>query len=437
MPLLAGVLLRDLKLDHLVGLLEAAEDRRRRLAHLKVDRAVLDLQDRGVVEAAVERVQVVVGGARAIVLEVAPVHVVVVDETAVEDQAAVRGQRARDHVGGVGVVAAVRRGAEASLRVGLEHEAAEVRDCAVDPVDGLLPEGDDARVERIERGQAADALRAAEVDRDEEAHAPGAERVGDARELGQELGREHARVGVDVVDRAGVDADRRHQARVVAHAREVGGDGVVLEEDRGAGVAALDGAVQVVPVIEHAHGRVGELLLVERGDRLAEVDLARQRERAVEHTAFVGAGDDQARRAGGDRLNEVRVIREIGGRAQRRRDRGLSGLERTQRAEHDRRLARRRRVHAQRAAERAAHGADDLVARRRQHDGVADRDHDRRKRVVARVGGRIGDRRVPEPGVVARLGASGERRGERGDHGRRRDQGSQTPLPRPRGTGHG
>ena len=43
---LPHVLLRDLQLDRLVRLLERAEQRRGRLAHLKIDRAVLDLNDR-------------------------------------------------------------------------------------------------------------------------------------------------------------------------------------------------------------------------------------------------------------------------------------------------------------------------------------------------------------------------------------------------------
>ena len=43
-PLLAEILLRDLQLDRFVRLLERAEERRRRLADLEVDRSVLDLQ---------------------------------------------------------------------------------------------------------------------------------------------------------------------------------------------------------------------------------------------------------------------------------------------------------------------------------------------------------------------------------------------------------
>ena len=88
--LLADVFLRDLELDGLVGFLEPAEERRDGLAHLEIDGAVLDLDDDVVVELAVERMEVVVGGAGAVVLGIAPVEVVVVDEGAIEDDAAVR-----------------------------------------------------------------------------------------------------------------------------------------------------------------------------------------------------------------------------------------------------------------------------------------------------------------------------------------------------------
>ena len=71
-------------------------------------------------------VEVVVGRAGAIVLRVLPVHVVVVDEAAIEHEAAVRRQRARDDVRRVRVRAAVLRGPDASFRIGLQHDAGHV-----------------------------------------------------------------------------------------------------------------------------------------------------------------------------------------------------------------------------------------------------------------------------------------------------------------------
>ena len=115
-PLLAQILLRDLQLDRLVRLLQPAEQRRRRLAHLEIDRAVLDLDDDVVFEQPVELVEVVVRGGRAVVLEIPPVHLVVVDEPAIEQHAAVRLECPGDRVGGVGGRAAVFGRARAGLR---------------------------------------------------------------------------------------------------------------------------------------------------------------------------------------------------------------------------------------------------------------------------------------------------------------------------------
>ena len=85
MPRLADVFLRDLQLDGLVGVFQRAEQRRRGFAHLEIDGAVLDLHDHVVVELAVQRLEIVVGGAGAVVLRIVPIHVMVVDEAAIED----------------------------------------------------------------------------------------------------------------------------------------------------------------------------------------------------------------------------------------------------------------------------------------------------------------------------------------------------------------
>ena len=215
---LAEVLLGDLQFDGLVGFLQRAEEGRGRFAHLEIDGAVFDLDDDVVVELAVERLEVVVGGAAAVVLRIVPIHVVVVDEAAVEEQAAVGLQGARHHVGGVGVGAAVGGGADAAFGIGLEHEAGEIGDGGVERVDAGLPPGGDVGIERIEGVEAADGFGAAEIDGEGDAHAPGAEGLGDARDLRDEIGGEHAGVGVDVVDGAGVDAERGEQAAVVADA---------------------------------------------------------------------------------------------------------------------------------------------------------------------------------------------------------------------------
>ena len=108
MALLAGVFLRDLELHGLVGLGQSAEEWRDGLAGLEVDGAFLGLDDDVGGELAVEGMKDVVGGAGAVGLGVAPVGVMVVDEGAVEDDAAVRRERGGQDVGRIG-----RRAAEA------------------------------------------------------------------------------------------------------------------------------------------------------------------------------------------------------------------------------------------------------------------------------------------------------------------------------------
>ena len=112
----------------------------------------------------------------------------VVDEAAIEDQAAVRLERAGDHVGGVGVGAVVGGGADAAFGIGLHDDAAEVGDGGVEFVESGFPPGGDAWVERIEGVEAADGLWAAEVDGDHGLHAPGAKGVGDRAICGMNSG---------------------------------------------------------------------------------------------------------------------------------------------------------------------------------------------------------------------------------------------------------
>ena len=304
MPALAEVLLGNLQLDRLVGVLQRAEQRRRRLAHLEVDRPVLDLDDDVVVEAAVEADEVVVGGARAIVLQVAPVHLVVVDEPAIEEHAAVRLERPRDDVGRIGMGPLVGGGADPPFRIRLEHDAAEIRHGAIDLVDLRLPPLDHTRIERIVGRELADLLRAGEIDRDGDLHAPRPQHVGDPGDLRQELRRQEDRVGVDVGDRDAVDAERGEQPAVVVDEAEILADLAALPEDRPPAVAALDRAVDVVPVIQPADRRLRRAAVVDLRRHLAERQPAQIGKRAVEHAAVVVAGDHRV--GGGRRASRSR-----------------------------------------------------------------------------------------------------------------------------------
>ncbi len=111
MPLLAGIFLRDLQFDRFVGLASCPKQWRRRLAHLKINGPVFDLERR-CLRIPVQRVKVIVGGSGAVVLGIAPVDMMVVNKTAIHYHSVMRLQGARNYVGRVGGGPAVLRGPE-------------------------------------------------------------------------------------------------------------------------------------------------------------------------------------------------------------------------------------------------------------------------------------------------------------------------------------
>ena len=161
-------------------------------------------------------------------------------------------QRARDHVRRIGVGASVRRRPETPFGIGLEHKATQIGYGSVDLVGPGPPPRRHARIDRIEGVEAAQPAGAAEVDRDRQANPIRTEHGRDTSQLRQERRHQHADIGVHAVDGAPVDANGRQQPGVGAHTREIVHDGTVGEEDRAARVTALDGPVEVVPVVHPA-----------------------------------------------------------------------------------------------------------------------------------------------------------------------------------------
>src|SRR5579872_6386531 len=294
LALLPGVFLRDLQFNRFVGVAKAGEQRGRRLSHLEIDWAILDLNDDVIVEVAVKRMKVVVGGLGAIVLQVSPVEMVVVNERAVEHDATVGLERSRNHVGSVGRSAAISGRAEASLGISFHHEAAEIRDLPVNSVDLFAPPVRDLWIERIKCVEAADGFRAAQIDRQGKLDAPWTECIGDAADLRDEVVVKNSRISIDVVHGASVDPDGSQQTSVLAGASQVVADFSIGEEERGAPVSAFDATVEVVPLVHPANGSIGLLDLIDRGDALRASDFAQQREHTVEDPAVSGAGDDDA-----------------------------------------------------------------------------------------------------------------------------------------------
>ena len=149
------------------------------------------------------------------------------------------------------------------------------------------------RVERVGGLQSAEFDGRGEARREVDAHAVRAEGVGDGRGLAQVLGAQAFRVGVDVVERRAVDADRRVGARVVAQARiDFAGQRVPVPQ-RTSRVAALDAAVEVVPVVEHAKLKPRLLAHVQITDGLKRLHQPQEVERAVERARLAARSDDR------------------------------------------------------------------------------------------------------------------------------------------------
>ncbi len=188
MALLACILLRHLELKSLVRLLQRADQGRNRLANLEIDGPFFDLYQHVLIELPVELREVVIGGAGTVVLQIAPIHVVVVDEAPINQHAAMRFERAGDNVCGIRVRAAVGGRTDAALRIRFQNDASEIGDGAVNLVCFALPPSGYFGVEGIERIEMAQNLGTAEVDGYREPDAPGTKRIGDSGELRKELG---------------------------------------------------------------------------------------------------------------------------------------------------------------------------------------------------------------------------------------------------------
>src|SRR5204862_266880 len=81
----------------------------------------------------------------------------------------------------------------------------------------------------------------------------------------------------------------------------------------------LDGAVEVVPLIDPADRRVWLLPVVDTGDRLLQAHPTQESENAIENTSIIARRDDQVLpRTGGLRGNPERIGLQICLDAQRR-----------------------------------------------------------------------------------------------------------------------
>ena len=128
------VFLGDLHFEHQRCFRHGAEQRMGRLARLKVDGAVLDLQQHVAAKLAVERRELLEG-----LLGPSSVLMIGIHEGPPHDDAAVRRKRVGKHVGAVGVRASVVLRARLAFGIRLDDEAAEIGNVSIDLVDLVAP----------------------------------------------------------------------------------------------------------------------------------------------------------------------------------------------------------------------------------------------------------------------------------------------------------
>ncbi|OPZ79611.1 MAG: hypothetical protein BWY77_01325 [bacterium ADurb.Bin431] len=186
------------------------------------------------------------------------------------------------------------------LAVGLDQEAAEIGHPAVDFGHPLPPPRHHPPVEPVGGGELPQLRGGGELDGEVDAHPPGAEHVGD-RLHPLEVGvREDLRGRVHVVDHRAVDPDRGVGPGVFDVARIEAVGQLLPIPERAARIAAFDGAVEVIPVVEESHPDPGPAFNLQAGDLLPRLQKAKEMKDAIEYAVVVAGGD------GGDPFSPVK-----------------------------------------------------------------------------------------------------------------------------------
>src|SRR5262249_15615599 len=257
-----------------------------RLARLKINRPILDLQQNVRGELAVEWLQVIVGRPGAVV---ALLHVV--NERAPDDDAVVWGESGGQHIGAVNVVAVISARAGLALAVGFDQEAAEIWNDGVYLIRLLLPPRRDFGIERIGGFPAAPLDWRWETGREIEAHAIRAKDVGEGGGPAQGFCAQDPRIMVGVICWRVRVAELTGWARAIARTRiDVFRQRLPIPQ-RPPRIATLDAAVEVVPMIEHAPLQPRPLAHVQFVDRLKRLHQAQEVECAVERADLAGGRD--------------------------------------------------------------------------------------------------------------------------------------------------
>jgi hypothetical protein len=132
-------------------------------------------------------------------------------------------------------------------------------------------------------------LRAGDVHAESQAHTPGAQGIGDAGKVFEVAGVEQLRSGVHIIDIDAVDSRRGQQASVFGHRRKVVADAATFKKDAAPGVAALDGAIGIVPLIDPADGHCRAFGNRSLGCPAGCCEFSKQCKGAIKNAAFAAA----------------------------------------------------------------------------------------------------------------------------------------------------
>src|SRR2546425_1794849 len=121
--------------------------------------------------------------------------------------------------------------------------------------------------------------------------------IGNRGNFSEVIGGQNLRVGVDVVESRSADSNARIRACVIAQTWVDFARQFAPVPQRLSRVAALDAAIEIVPMVEHAKLQMRALAYIERGNGLQRLNQTQKIERAVERADIVARRDNRNRMA--------------------------------------------------------------------------------------------------------------------------------------------
>ena len=287
---LAEILLRGLDFGDDGRLLHPAKQRVKRFARLKINRAVLYLNDHIGAELPVQFRELNVGA-----LGTIRVNIVVINKRAPHDVAFVRRERVGQNICAVGVSAAIGFWSGLTFGVRLDEKPAEVGNESVNFIGLRLPPIGHALVQRIGRCQPACAHRRGEVGAEIHSHAVRPPYIGERGDFAQIVRRQNVRVGIDVIDDRAVDSEGGAGTRIIRVARAEFSRQIIPLPHRAPGVTTFDCSVGIVPMIHQPKLKRGTFCDVEFLNQLARLHQPQEMKSTIQRADFGVGGNHHHR----------------------------------------------------------------------------------------------------------------------------------------------